>query len=961
MHFNVQSATSKKVDIEQVAHHEQLDIIMLNETFLKPNKQFKLKGYTVHRHDRSRAERGGVCICIRSTIPCLVVSKSSSDSIIEWITIRLPKILPNGEDLHVASVYNPPDTEISKEDMQSIISNNNTIVAGDLNAHNTMWNSAETDKYGLALETVIGELNLNVHHPDSPTYAPLHRLHYAATLDLVITMDSPDVSVSKPIALTSPRSDHLPILFTVESKPIDRQLQATITKSRVNWEKFKEAAKQSLRPLAEKQINTTEDIDELAQQLESTITRAINETTTTATVKSYQTQLLPKRIVTLIKERRKLQRSVLTTRSPETARQINKLAEQIKKQIEQHKQDKWREFCTELNQHRSSDSTLWRKISSIENANTQKPDRCPLLKVQEQLVTTPTEVANTFAEQLKLTFTPTKEPEFYEPIKATIENTARQMFKTPEHGHQSFQPTTAHEIMTILKDIRGRGAPGADKITNKALKQLPEEFHQVMANVANSSMKLSHIPKQWKHAEIVMIPKPGKNPSNPTSYRPISLLSTMSKIIERVMKHRMLSWIHEKQVISKHQSGFMSKRQTRDHIFRLIQTIQHGVNDRKATGAIFIDIEKAFDKLWHEGLLFKMAKKQCPAYIGAWIRNYLNDRTFQVRVQSSKSTLHQILCGVPQGSVLGPLLFNIFIDDIIEKIKTADKGLFADDLSIWVTCPRVEGVESKLQQAIEKVEAWSAIWRMKLSTTKTVCTLFTRINGQGNRKLDIKLYGKRIKHDNKPKLLGLKLDKNLTFYDHIQEIKARVHRRINMMRSIRGKNWGASPKLLLTTYKTLIRPIMEYIPFVKYSASESSIMTLEMLQRKAVKIAFRLPISTATKDCYKLARIDNIKDRFESLSKRYLQKATNNNQLIKELIDKYNPSFKPRVKNGVKPILGHLLPQTTQSTAQTTPINKPTTTATINQATTTTSNNQPKTMRKDNWQKLIEFVDQLDL
>jgi len=245
--------------------------------------------------------------------------------------------------------------------MQSITSNNNTIVAGDLNAHNTMWNSAETDKYGLALETVMGELNLNVHHPDSPTYAPLHRLHYAATLDLVITMDSPDVSVSKPIALTSPRSDHLPILFTVESKPA----------------------------------------------------------------------------------------------------------------------------------------------------------RCPLLKVQEQLITTPIEVAYTFSEQLKQTFTPTKEPEFYEPIKATIENAARQMLKTPEHGHQSFQPTTAHEI-------RGRGAPGADKITNKALKQLPEEFHQVMTNVANSSMKLSHIPKQWKHAEIVMIPKPGKNPSDPTSYRPIS-------------------------------------------------------------------------------------------------------------------------------------------------------------------------------------------------------------------------------------------------------------------------------------------------------------------------------------------------------------------------------------------------------------------------------------------------------
>jgi hypothetical protein len=106
-------------------------------------------------------------------------------------------------------------------------------------------------------------------------------------------------------------------------------------------------------------------------------------------------------------------------------------------------------------------------------------------------MTTPSEVANIFAEQLKQTFTPTNEPEFYDPIRATIENTARQMFqKIHANGHQSFQPTTAHEIMTILKDIRGRGAPGADKITNKALKNLPEEFHKIIANVANKSQAI---------------------------------------------------------------------------------------------------------------------------------------------------------------------------------------------------------------------------------------------------------------------------------------------------------------------------------------------------------------------------------------------------------------------------------------------------------------------------------------
>ena len=172
-----------------------------------------------------------------------------------------------------------------------------------------------------------------------------------------------------------------------------------------------------------------------------------------------------------------------------------------------------------------------------------------------------------------------------------------------------------------------------------------------------------------------------------------------------------------------------------------------------------------------------------------------------------------------------------------------------------------------------------------------------------------------------------------------------------MMRSIRGKNWGASPKLLLTTYKTLIRPIMEYIPFIKYSTSEKSLMSLEMRQRKAVKIAYRLPLSTATKDCYRLAQIDIIKDRFESLSTRYLHKASNCNKLIRDLIDNYNPNTKPRIKNGVKPILAHLLPKTTQSTTKTS----------TNQTASTETINQTKTKKKNNWQKLIDFVTQLDI
>ncbi|RNA04185.1 hypothetical protein BpHYR1_023557 [Brachionus plicatilis] len=195
----------------------------------------------------------------------------------------------------VSSVCIPPGIEIT---IQQILSNANTIAAGDLNAHNVLLESSETDK-----------LQLSIHHTNTPT-------------------DSDDIK--RPITLTSPRSDHLSELFNVESKLIDRQEQTTTTKTRVDWDKYKEM-----------------------------------------------------------------------------------------KQVIEDKQNKWRKFCTELNHHRYSDTVLWRKISLIESANTQKPSQYLLLKVHDQHITTPNEVANKFAEQLKQTFPPKNE--FDEPFKATRE------------------------------------------------------------------------------------------------------------------------------------------------------------------------------------------------------------------------------------------------------------------------------------------------------------------------------------------------------------------------------------------------------------------------------------------------------------------------------------------------------------------------------------------------------------
>jgi retron-type reverse transcriptase len=145
-------------------------------------------------------------------------------------------------------------------------------------------------------------------------------------------------------------------------------------------------------------------------------------------------------------------------------------------------------------------------------------------------------------------------------------------------------------------------------------------------------------------------------------------------------------------------------------------------------GAIFVDIEKAFDRVWHNGLLYKLDKLKVPDYLGKWIRNYLDNRSFQVRIGSSLSSVRPVEAGVPQGSVLGPVLFNLFFNDITEKrVAKVELGLFADDLSAWTCDKSLKRINLRIQAQLNHIESWMNKWQTTLSVSKTVWTVFSKI------------------------------------------------------------------------------------------------------------------------------------------------------------------------------------------------------------------------------------------
>lgn len=333
-----------------------------------------------------------------------------------------------------------------------------------------------------------------------------------------------------------------------------------------------------------------------------------------------------------------------------------------------------------------------------------------------------------------------------------------------------------------------------------------------------------------------MIPKPLKDPTLPDSYRPISLLNTLSKLLERIILNRLLKFINSNQILNVYQCGFRKNRQTKDQILRLIQSVRAGFNRNQFTGAIFIDIEKAFDKVWHRGLLYKLSGYNIPHYLGLWIQNYLSGRKFKVRVGDVFSSEKIIQAGVPQGSVLGPVLFNLFFNDITcVCAKTTEMALFADDLASWYASVNFQMIQLKLQTFLDQLCLWLSIWRLKLSIKKTVFIIFNPSGENLSSKISLTYNNKPISYEHTPKFLGVTLDPAMTFTKYAETIKSRAIPRMNMLRSLQGKDWGMSIRLLLPTYKALIRSLIEYAPQVTLSMCDSARKTLEVIQSKSVK------------------------------------------------------------------------------------------------------------------------------
>ncbi|GFW60001.1 RNA-directed DNA polymerase from mobile element jockey [Trichonephila clavipes] len=270
-------------------------------------------------------------------------------------------------------------------------------------------------------------------------------------------------------------------------------------------------------------------------------------------------------------------------------------------------------------------------------------------------------------------------------------------------------------------------------------------------------------PIAWKTATVIPILKPGKDPTQAESFRPIALLSILGKVAEKIILNRLYHHVETNNILIPEQHGFRPDLSTTHQLLRVMETIKSGLKNKKSTGAVFLDIQKAFDHVWREGLIFKLIKYDFPSPLIKLISSYLADRDFSVSINDTYSSHRPTEAGVEQGTLISPLLFNIYVNDIPTHNNTT-LCMFADDTAILASHTEPKLVARAINRHLLVVEDWFSKWKIALNVAKTEAVFFTRKTRLIHPDI---LHNEKIPWSQNTKYLGVTLDNKLTFKQHI--------------------------------------------------------------------------------------------------------------------------------------------------------------------------------------------------
>ena len=397
------------------------------------------------------------------------------------------------------------------------------------------------------------------------------------------------------------------------------------------------------------------------------------------------------------------------------------------------------------------------------------------------------------------------------------------------HNQHSFVylPCTDEEITKIIRNLKNKKG-SLEEIPVSILKMITDLISPILSELFNKSVDSCTFPELLKIAKIIPIFKSGSK-TDMNNYRPISLLPTISKIFEKLIHKRVSSFLKKFDLLYPDQYGFQSKKSTTDAILKFTDQCHDALNSRRSLISVYIDFSKAFDTVDHEILLKKLEKYGFRGCILGWFKSYLSGRKQYVELEGIKSTLQPIACGVPQGSVLGPLLFLVYINDMHRSCHLNIIN-FADDSTAYMTHDDINTAIPLINLELEKLDEWVCANKLSLNTSKTAYTIFS--NKRLNNIPGVIIRNTEIVACQKQKFLGIILDNKLSFNDHINKTA-------NKVKSANGILWKLShyvpPEVLKKIYYTLVYPFLIYGVEIWGKSSQTALNRLSRLVQTAQK------------------------------------------------------------------------------------------------------------------------------
>ena len=502
-------------------------------------------------------------------------------------------------------------------------------------------------------------------------------------------------------------------------------------------------------------------------------------------------------------------------------------------------------------QNRINSKKVWDGIRTLINTKKRKSSNQINLNINDKTITDETQIANHF--NVFFTSIATKLLKKIPPTTKTV-----LLFLRNSNENSFFlTPTTPKEIEDIISKLKLGKAVGPNSIPTRILKDHKKVLSKPLSDLINSSFNLGIFPDLLKLAKVIALFKKG-DPQSCNNYRPISLLSNLSKIIEKLLYQRLYSFLEQHNCLFNYQFGFRNHHSTNHALISITEKIRKALDDGKYASGVFLDFQKAFDTVNHNILLSKLEHYGIRGIPLNFLKTYLQNRQQYVSINNSSSDILTIENGVPQGSVLGPLLFLIYINDLNNAVKHSDIHHFADDTNVLYVSNSLKDINNKINHDLKNIVEWLRANKISLNAGKTELVIFRSKNKRITKKLNFRISGQKIKICNKTKYLGIILDENLTFKPHLDKLKLKLNRGNCLLSKIR---YYVQAGLLRTIYYALFDSHLRYGSQIWGQLNNNQdIEKIKITQNKALRIInFKGPLENAD-ELYKNSKIFKIQD-----------------------------------------------------------------------------------------------------